>query len=88
MLCIMPFLAGLKIKINIIKQGDIWRRSEAILIITGCFPPGVEAKMLFNAKPEMFLWPDFLPCAVLMSGPKGVDSVVATFSPEGFADAD
>ena len=43
--------------------------------------------MLFNAKPEMFLWPDFLPCAVLMSGPKGVDSVVATLSSEGFADA-
>ncbi len=51
------------------------------------FPPGVEARMLFNAKSEMFLWPDFLPCAVLMSSPKGVDPVIATFSPEGFADA-
>jgi len=52
------------------------------------FSSGVEATMLLNAKPEMSLWPDFLPCAVLMSGPKCVDSVVATFSPEGFADAD
>lgn len=43
--------------------------------------------MLFNAKSEISLWPDFLPCAVLMSGLAGIDFVVATFSPEGFADA-
>lgn len=43
--------------------------------------------MLFNAKSEISLWPDFLPCAVFLTGLAGIDSVVATFSPEGFADA-